>query len=80
MNVSKSNWSIVNYSRLVSNWCKESKTSKIAINDEIKRKREKKKKSVNRNLRSTSHCTCSIKRVIELEDDSKQTSLTDLFE
>jgi hypothetical protein len=44
-----------------------------------KKKREE-EKSVSRNPRSTSHCTCSIVRVIELESDSKRISLTDLFE
>jgi hypothetical protein len=45
-----------------------------------KRKKREEEKSVNKNSRSTNHCTCSIERVIELESDSKQISLTDLFE
>jgi hypothetical protein len=46
---------------------KKAKTSKIVIDDEMKRKKREEEKSVNRNSRSTSHCTCSIERVIELE-------------
>jgi hypothetical protein len=42
------------------------------MNDEMKKKRKKKENLVNRNSRSTDQRTCSIERVIEFEDDSKQ--------
>jgi hypothetical protein len=46
----------------------------------MKKKKREKEKFVSKNFRDTSHCTCSIERVIELENDSKQISETDLFE